>query len=156
MWIKIFLARKVYYPAVARGLFTALNSFQMIQLAGAFTICPKIDEVLPKSFRIIPKSSNLVSESFEVLPNLNKTSLFEQSFNSGDEMHIRQIYESFSVLEDIHRSGNERMDEISTLESLSSPEFSPPTTSSDDKTLVSTHLNDDAEFENLHYSVEKD
>ena len=75
----------------------------MLQLAEikAFTILPKIDKVLPKSFRILPKSSKLVSEPFKVLPNLNKTSPSEQNGNSGDEMHIRKIYESFAVLEDL-------------------------------------------------------
>jgi hypothetical protein len=51
-----------------------------------------------------------VSESVKVLPNLNKT--------SGSEMHIRQIYKSFAVLEDIHRSANGGIDGINTFESL--------------------------------------
>jgi hypothetical protein len=82
MLIKISLARKVYYPAVARGHFPVLNSFHMLQLAEIeeLAILPIIlDEVLPKSFRILPKSSNLVSESFKVLPHLDKTSLFDQT-----------------------------------------------------------------------------
>ena len=64
-------------------------------------------------------------------------------------MHIRKIYESFAVLEDIHRSADERMDEINSLESLSSTDSSTPTSSSDEKTLHSHHLCDDREFENL-------
>ena len=152
----------------------------MSQLAKteAFTNLPEVDKVLPASFRILPKSSKKVSESFKVLPNPNKTSLSEQTGNSGDETHIRKIYESFAVLEDKQRSAEnemeryfhdlskaiskestmkryltihslEEMDEINTPEFLSSPDFLPPTTSSDEKTIVSPLLHDDVEFQHL-------